>query len=82
MIFIKPLHNNWPCCIIQQVIFQLFGERESEETECKESENEEGESEEGDKSEFELLSERPCSTRSGHDASSFILQFCINILLK
>ena len=24
MIFIKPLYNNWPCCIIQQVIFQLL----------------------------------------------------------
>lgn len=24
MIFNKPLRNNWPCCTIQQVIFQLL----------------------------------------------------------
>ena len=40
-----------------------LGERESEEGEC----------EEGDESEFEPLTKRPCSTRSGHHASSFIL---------
>ena len=45
-----------------------LGERESEESEC-----EEGESEEGDESEFEPLAKRPCSTRSGRHASSFIL---------
>ena len=37
------------------------------------SENEESKSEEGDQSEFELLAQRPCSTRSGRHASSFIL---------
>ena len=56
-----------------------LGECESEESEC---ENEKSESEEGDKSEFEPLAKRPCSTRSGRYASSFILEFCINILLK
>ena len=48
-------------------------ESESEESECEESENEESESEEGDESEFEPLAKRPCSTRSGRHASSFIL---------
>ena len=52
-----------------------LGEHESEE-----SENEQSKSEEGDESEFESLAKRPCSTRSGHHASSFIL--CINILSK
>ena len=47
-----------------------LGERESEESEC---ENEESESEEDDESEFEPLTKRPCSTRSGRHASSFIL---------
>ena len=45
-----------------------LGERENEE-----SENEERESEEGDESGFEPLSKRPCSTRSGHHESNFIL---------
>ena len=44
--------------------------------------SEESESEEGDESEFEPLAKRPCSTRSGRHASSFILWFRINILLK
>ena len=59
-------------------------ERESEESKCEESENEESESEseKGDESEFEPLAKRTYSTRSGHHASSFILYFCINILLK
>ena len=48
-------------------------ESESEESECQGSENEESESEEGDESEFEPLAKRPCSTRSGRRASSFIL---------
>ena len=48
-------------------------ESESEESRCEESENEERESEEGDESEFEPLAKRPCSTRSGRHASSFIL---------
>ena len=52
------------------------------ETWSEESENEESESEEGDKCEFEPLAKRPCSTRSGRHASSFILWFRINILLK
>ena len=49
------------------------------------SENEESESEEGDKSEFEPLAKRPCSTRSGRDASSgrvsyssYVSTFCRN----
>ena len=50
-----------------------LGERESEESECEKSENEESESEEDDGSEFEPLKKRPCSTRSGRHASSFIL---------
>ena len=50
-----------------------LGERESEESVCEESENEEIESEEGDGSEFEPLAKRPCNTRSGRHASSFIL---------
>ena len=41
--------------------------------ESEESENEESKSEEGNESEFEPLAKRPCSTRSGHHASSFIL---------
>ena len=60
----------------------ILGETRSEESESEESENEESESEEGDESEFEPLAKRPCSTRSGRHASSFILQFCINILSK
>jgi len=48
-------------------------ESESEESKCEESENEESESEEGGESEFEPLAKRPCSTRSGRHASSFIL---------
>ena len=43
---------------------------ESQESKCEESENKESESEEGDESEFEPLAKRPCSTRSGRDASS------------
>jgi len=50
----------------------VLGERESEESKC----------EEDDESEFEPLARRPCTTRSGHHASSFILYFCINILSK
>ena len=38
-----------------------------------ETRSEESESEEGDESEFEPLAKRPCSTRSGRLASSFIL---------
>ena len=45
-------------------------------------ENDESESEEDDESEFEPLTKRPCSNRSGRHASSFILLFCINILSK
>ena len=41
--------------------------------ESEESENEESESGEGDEREVEPLTKRPCSTRSGHHASSFIL---------
>ena len=62
----------------------ILGETRSEESESEESENEESESEEadeseesecekGDESEFEPLAKRPCSTRSGRHASSFIL---------
>ena len=43
------------------------------ESECEEGENEESESEEGDESEFDPPAKRPCSTRSGRHASSFIL---------
>ena len=50
-----------------------LGEHESEESQCDGSENEENVSEVGDKSEFEPLAKRPCSTRSGRHASSFIL---------
>ena len=46
---------------------------EREESENEESENEESESEEGDESEFEPLAKRPCNTRTGRRASSFIL---------
>ena len=59
-----------------------LGECESEESKCEENENEESEIEEGDESVFEPLAKRPCSTRSGHHASSFMLSFCINILSK
>jgi len=45
-----------------------LGECESVENECEESE-----SEEGDESEFEPLAKRPCTTRSGRHATSFIL---------
>ena len=55
----------------------VLGETWSEETE-----SEQRECEEGDESEFEPLTKRPCSTRSGRHTSSFILQFCINILSK
>ena len=48
-------------------------ECKSEESECEENENEESESEEDDESVFEPLAKRPCSTRSGHHASSFML---------
>ena len=48
-------------------------ESENEESENEESENEESESEEGDESEFEPLAKRPCNTRTGRRASSFIL---------
>ena len=84
MIFIKPSRNNWLCCIIQQVNYNTLGERESEESKCEESENKERESEEGDESEFEPLVKKPCSTRSGRrrHASSIIVQFCNEILLK
>ena len=52
----------------------VLGETRSEESECiKESESEESESKEGDEKEFEPLAKRPCSTRSGRHASSFIL---------
>ena len=43
---------------------------ESQESKCEENENEESKSEEGDESEFGPLARRPCSTRSGCDASS------------
>ena len=45
----------------------------SEESECEVSKNEESECEEVDESEFEPLTKRPCSTRSGDHTSSFIL---------
>ena len=48
-----------------------LGESKSEESENEARENEG--SEEEDKSEFEPLTKRPCSTRSGRHASSFIL---------
>ena len=48
-------------------------ERESEESKCEGSESEESESEEGDESELEPLAKTTCSTRSGRNASSFIL---------
>ena len=51
----------------------LFEESKSEESECEESESEESECEEDDESEFESLAKRPCSSRSGRHASSFIL---------
>ena len=44
-----------------------------EDTVLGETRSEESESEEGDESEFEPLAKRPCSTRSGRHASSFIL---------
>ena len=50
------------------------GKSESEDSKREESENEESESEEGDESEFEPLAKRPCNTRTGRHASSFILQ--------
>lgn len=40
----------------------------------RERESEEGECEEGDESEFEPLTKRPYSTRSGRYTSSFILK--------
>ena len=46
----------------------VLGETRSEESESKESV-----CEEGDESEFEPLGKRPCGTRSGRHASSFIL---------
>ena len=46
---------------------------EGEDTVLWETRSEEGESEEGEESEFEPLAKRPCSTRSGRHASSFIL---------
>ena len=62
-------------------------EHESEESKCEgseneESENEESKSEEGDESELEPLAKRTYSTRSRRHTSSFMLYFCINILLK
>ena len=39
----------------------------------RERESEESESEEGDESELEPLAKTTCSTRSGRNASSFIL---------
>ena len=48
-------------------------ERESEESKFEGSESEESESEEGDESELEPLAKTTCSTRSGRNASSFIL---------
>ena len=65
MIFIKPLNNNQSCYGIASHLSTLG--------ECEESDNEESKSEEGDESEFEPLTKRPCSTRSGRHASSFIL---------
>ena len=50
-----------------------LGEYESEESKCEKSENKESESEEGDQSEFEPLAKRPCSTRNGRHASSFMV---------
>ena len=47
------------------------GKCDSEDSEHEVSENEESESEEGDESDFEPLAKGPCSTRSGHHASSF-----------
>ena len=67
MIFIKPLHNNWSCCII------LASHLSTLESVREESENEESKCEEGGESEFEPLAKRPCSTRSGCRASSFLL---------
>ena len=71
MIFVKPL------AMLYHLASHLstLGERESEGNECEESEK-------GDMSEFEPLAKRPCTTRSGRHASSFILSFCINILSK
>ena len=51
----------------------VLGETRSEESESEKSESEESESKEGDEKEFEPLAKRPCSTRSGRHASSFIL---------
>ena len=51
--------------------FSTLRERESEESKCEGSESEESESEEGDES--EPLAKTTCSTRSGRNASSFIL---------
>ena len=48
-------------------------EHESEESKCEGSESEESESEEGDERELEPLAKTTCSTRSGRNASSFIL---------
>ena len=51
----------------------VLGETLSKESESEESESEESECEECDESEFEPLAKRPCSTRIGRHASSFIL---------
>ena len=59
-----------------------LGEHETGERNCEGSENEESENEEGDKSEFEPLTKRPCSPRSGRHASvsysSSVSTFCQN----
>ena len=71
MIFIKPLHNNWSCCIILASHLSTL-DRVREESEC----------EEGDESEFEPLTKRLCSTTSGcvHQLSysSSVSTFCRN----
>ena len=46
---------------------------EGDDTVLGETGSEQSESKESDESEFEPLAKRPCSTRSGRHASSFIL---------
>ena len=46
---------------------------DGDDTVLGETRSEESESEEGDENEFEPLAKRPCNTRSGRHASSFIL---------
>ena len=67
--------NDWLIINLQEpeAVSDDDDDDEGDDTVLGETRSEESESVEGDESDFEPLEKRPCSTRSGRPASSFIL---------